>query len=290
MHARDHLRDDHVGADIALLAVNADERCVAAAMLARRPAIGAFALHRLADGMLLIRQARSDGPPANQLPDWLAAGADPFGALQRLPLNGLPVAEEQLALGAPDGRLTAYSGPRCPPWSGVRQRAEMLCLTRRAVSPATAQAAVDAYAETPGSCADRLLQALLAAQYVEGNRRRMRSAALLLINGDGRTVDLRVDDHAEPLDELQRLLQVHRFHYAAGPQDALPLTPELTAELQRLLSAGGYLRSDINGVYDAPTFAALERWLQDEQLEQRFQPDAAIDRQVLDYLRRRRWR
>jgi uncharacterized Ntn-hydrolase superfamily protein len=291
MHAFDHSREPSVGADIALLAVNARQHAIAVAILSRQPAIGPYALLVPAPGLLLVRLARAEPAGLAALSAWCTSLADPFSRFEHLAESGLAAADEHLAIAASDGRIAALTGPRCAPWSGISRGDDVICLTRRAVSPATAQAAVSAYAAASGDCSARLLQGLLAAQYVEGNRRRMRSAALLAVGEHGLRIDLRVDEHAAPLEELERLLQIHQFHYsAAGPQDGLPLTPELTVELQRLLYAGGYLRSDINGVYDAPTFAALERWLSDEQLERRFRADAVIDRQVLDFLRRRRWR
>jgi uncharacterized Ntn-hydrolase superfamily protein len=66
---------------------------------------------------------------------------------------------------------------------------------------------------------ERVMTALLAAQAAGGDIRGKQSAALLVVSGDqqlepwnGRLIDLRVDDHGEPLKELQRLLKVHNAY------------------------------------------------------------------------------
>jgi uncharacterized Ntn-hydrolase superfamily protein len=82
-----------------------------------------------------------------------------------------------------------------------------------------------AFAETSGDLADRMLAALDAAQAVGGDIRGRQSAALVVVNPTGtgkpwqdRIFDVRVDDHAEPLVELRRLVAVHRAynHMNAG--------------------------------------------------------------------------
>jgi uncharacterized Ntn-hydrolase superfamily protein len=90
-----------------------------------------------------------------------------------------------------------------------------------AVWPAMAKA----FAETRGDLAERMLAALDAAQKVGGDIRGKQSAALVVVNAAGtgkpwqdRIFDVRVDDHAEPLNELRRLVAVHRAynHMNAG--------------------------------------------------------------------------
>lgn len=76
-----------------------------------------------------------------------------------------------------------------------------------------------AFEETKGHLADRLLAALEAAQAAGGDIRGRQSAALIVVDGEstahsweGRQIDLRVDDHANPIEELKRLLQVSKAY------------------------------------------------------------------------------
>jgi uncharacterized Ntn-hydrolase superfamily protein len=82
-----------------------------------------------------------------------------------------------------------------------------------------------AFEASAGALADRLLAALLAAEGEGGDVRGRQSAALVVAGAEGepwrRTVDLRVDDHAAPLDELRRLLTLQRAYELAGAADEL---------------------------------------------------------------------
>jgi uncharacterized Ntn-hydrolase superfamily protein len=85
--------------------------------------------------------------------------------------------------------------------------------------PTVCAAMTRAYEEAKGDLASRLLVALEAAEREGGDIRGKQSAALLVVSGDagepawgGRIVDLRVEDHAEPLVELRRLLTVARAY------------------------------------------------------------------------------
>jgi uncharacterized Ntn-hydrolase superfamily protein len=85
--------------------------------------------------------------------------------------------------------------------------------------PTVCNAMTEAYEAAEGDLASRLLIALEAAQQEGGDIRGKQSAALLVVSGDasepawgGRMVDLRVEDHAEPLVELRRLLTVARAY------------------------------------------------------------------------------
>lgn len=80
-------------------------------------------------------------------------------------------------------------------------------------------AMIAAFARTEGDLATRFLAALDAAEQEGGDRRGKQSAAMLVVRAQptgkpwlDRVVDLRVEDHAEPIDELKRLLVLHRQH------------------------------------------------------------------------------
>ena len=90
---------------------------------------------------------------------------------------------------------------------------------------------------------------------------------------DDIAVDLRVDDHAEPIGELSRLLELNDLYLTASTEDEkVPVTPELEAELERLAQAAG-----------ARDFAA---WVGTENYEMRVAPDGSwIDRRILSIIR-----
>jgi len=163
-------------------------------------------------------------------------------------------------------------------------------LTGRHVIEAMARA----YEQARGGLAERLLAALEAGDAAGGDRRGKESAALLVVRknagyggvGD-RWVDLRVDDHPEPVRELRRLLEVHTLYFGeTDPAQLQTLTLDLVREIQEMLKRAGFYRGEIDGIYDAETEKALEDFQGWENLEMRFRRDGKIDGVVLAYLRR----
>jgi uncharacterized Ntn-hydrolase superfamily protein len=115
------------------------------------------------------------------------------------------------------GRPATRTGSKCNPWAGGRTgdqyAAQGNILTGKEVVDAMA-AAFEGSAGRP--LADRLVEALLAGQAAGGDSRGQQSAALLVVRQKGgyaglndRYVDLRVDDHPRPIEELERLLEIH---------------------------------------------------------------------------------
>jgi uncharacterized Ntn-hydrolase superfamily protein len=151
------------------------------------------------------------------------------------------------------------------------------------------------FAASSGTLADRLLAAIAAGQRAGGDRRGQESAALLVVKAEGgysgfndRFVDLRVDDHPAPIDELERLLGIHKLYmFPTLPEDVLPLDESRTRELQTLLQRAGYRQEAPSGTYDEDTRRALWNLSGTENLEGRWREGAEIDRVVLEYLRER---
>jgi len=148
---------------------------------------------------------------------------------------------------------------------------------------------VDALAETFESTrglplARRLLDCLAAAQAAGGDSRGQQSASLLVVERDGGyaglsdiAVDLRVDDHARPIEELERIHGLHVRLFGKTPREAwYPVDDALAAELRERLAALGY---------DGETAAAFDRWAGVENLEERVDGMEAIDPVVLEALR-----
>jgi len=146
--------------------------------------------------------------------DLLAAGADPAEALaELLHLDGQRDVR-QVAFLAADGRTAAHTGRACVSDCGHVSRHGVSAQGNMLASPAVWHAAADTFEQAGGPLAERLLAALDAAEEAGGDFRGREAAALLVVSGDPaeapwrRVVDLRVDDHAEPLHELRRLYRI----------------------------------------------------------------------------------
>jgi uncharacterized Ntn-hydrolase superfamily protein len=152
----------------------------------------------------------------------------------------------QVAMIDAQGRVDAYTGKAAVAaaghqvGSGFSAQANMMANDK--VWPAMARA----YETAKGDLADRLLAALDAAQAVGGDMRGKQSAALLVVKGQGtgrpwvgadRVVDLRVDDHPEPLQELRRLLRYQRAYNHANRGDELMVEKRVEDALKEYAAA-----------------------------------------------------
>jgi uncharacterized Ntn-hydrolase superfamily protein len=116
------------------------------------------------------------------------------------------------------GMAAAYTGKSCQEWAGEVIGERFSCQGNILTGPEVVQAMAQAFARTGGQkLAERLIAALEAGQSAGGDRRGQQSAALFVVKERGgfggmtdRYIDLRVDDHPEPIAELRRLLSLHR--------------------------------------------------------------------------------
>jgi uncharacterized Ntn-hydrolase superfamily protein len=185
------------------------------------------------------------------------------------------------------GHAATFTGGSCLEWAGGVAHEGFAAQGNILVSQDTVLALAESFAGSAGRpLAQRLLDALDAAQAAGGDRRGQQSAALLVVERDGGyaglsdvLVDLRVDDHARPLDELRRLYGSHQTLFGTTPADQwLDVDSDLEAELAGRLGRLGY---------DGELASAFAEWAATENLEERVDGLARIDPVVLEELRRR---
>jgi uncharacterized Ntn-hydrolase superfamily protein len=179
------------------------------------------------------------------------------------------------------GGSASFTGPECHAWAGGVTGPGFAAQGNILVSAATVDALAGTFEATAGRpLAERLLECLAAAQAAGGDRRGQQSAALLVVERDGgyaglsdTLVDLRIDDHERPVEELGRLYGIHEALFGRTPRtEWLPVDDELRRELTERLTTLGYSR--------------LEDWAGVENLEERVDGEDAVDPVVLAELRR----
>ncbi|HEX2165288.1 MAG TPA: DUF1028 domain-containing protein [Thermoanaerobaculia bacterium] len=172
----------------------------------------------------------------------LSGGWTPQEALDRLLAADEQRAVRQVAIVDAEGRVAAWTGERCIAAAGHRTgdgySVQANLMERPTVWPAMAAAYETALADPATDFAGALLAALRAAEAEGGDIRGRQSAALLVVRakttGDpwrDRRVDLRVDDHPAPLDELARLLDLHRAYEEMNAGDAAVAEGDFEAAL-----------------------------------------------------------
>jgi uncharacterized Ntn-hydrolase superfamily protein len=224
-------------------------------------------------------------------PDGLALLRDGLSAEEVVArLTGADEGRARRQVGVVDaqGGAASYTGANCMAWAGGRTGAGYAAQGNILVSAETVDALAETFEATAGKpLAVRLLDCLDAAQAAGGDRRGQQSAALLVVEQDGgyaglsdTLVDLRVDDHRQPLVELRRFYRIHDALFGQTPREEwLTVDAELAAELGTRLTALGY---------DAGLAAALPEWAGKENLEERVDGIEQIDPVVLAALREAR--
>lgn len=114
-----------------------------------------------------------------------------------------------------NGEAASYTGPGCLPWAGHKIGPHFACQGNLLTGPEVVDAMVNAYTSATGPLAWRLLAALEAGDRAGGDKRGKQSAAILVVRDKGgpmgandRYIDLRVDDHPDPVPELARILNL----------------------------------------------------------------------------------
>ena len=234
------------------------------------PYVGAIATQSWAnprygpDGLALLRQGLS---------------ADE--AVARLTEADEKRAQRQLGIVDGQGRAASYTGDECNDWAGHRTGPGYAAQGNILVSSATVDGLADTFASNAGHpLAERLLDCLDAAQAAGGDSRGQQSAAILVVGPEQGyaglsdvVVDLRVDDHERPLEELRRLFALHQELFGETPRSRwLTVDDGLRREIADRLAVLGYDR--------------LEDWAGTANLEERFEGEDRVDPVVLDALRR----
>jgi len=221
----------------------------------------------------------------------LEAGHDPTTVVQMLTSSDEHADQRQLGIVDAQGRSATFTGAGCMEWAGGSAGPGFAAQGNILAGPRVVPAMIDGLQKTKGCLADRLIAALRAGQAAGGDRRGKQSAALYVVKPSGgyggfndRHIDLRVDDHPEPIEELARILELHKLYsFKPEPADVLTIDSALGGELCRLLQRAG--RLDARPTFDDVARTALVEFMHAENLEDRVRSDGTIDRQTLDYLR-----
>ena len=233
------------------------------------PEVGAIATQAYANpsygpkGLALLR----DGLSASEVVERLTSEDD--GRDQR-----------QVGVVDAQGTSASWTGTHCPDWAGHRTGPCYAAQGNILVGEETVAALATTFeANLQLPLAQRLLECLAAAQAAGGDRRGQQSASLLVVQKDGGyaapsdiLVDLRVDDHEQPIQELRRISKLHNRLFGLSPrEDWLPLEGELRTEVDERLARLGY--------------DSLDAWAGVENLEERVDGESEVDPVVLDALR-----
>ena len=269
-----------------IVARSADGTALGVAVASKFLGVGAAVPAALADVGAVATQSYANLAYRPQSLALLATGVAATDTVKALVAGDAgPVAHRQVGVVGPAGDGATFTGDSCHPWAGGAAGDGYAIQGNMLAGPEVVADMEKVWLSGGEDFAGTLLAALRAGDQAGGDRRGRQSAALLVVakgRGYGGTsdvwVDLRVDDHPDPVAELARLLEMHTLYFGRpDPATLIPLTGPAAAEVRDLLTrAGQEPGADLD--------EALASWAGIENLEERIVP-GSIDPLVLAQLR-----
>jgi uncharacterized Ntn-hydrolase superfamily protein len=224
----------------------------------------------------------------------LEEGLSASETLQKLLADDARPQVRQVAIVDSKGRTAAHTGKECMEWAGHVTGPGYSCQGNILVSSKVVESMAKTYEETRGDLVEKLLASLSAGQAAGGDRRGQQSAALLVVKEKGgyegfsdRYVDLRVDEHRTPIEELKRIFNIYDITMLSreDPKNLLTIDNRIATELQRALKILGLYNGALTGVFDEATEKALDNFVNINNFENKMHEKGKIWKSVLDYLK-----
>lgn len=281
-----------------IVAYDAQEQAWGVAVASKFPAVGATVPFAKAGVGAVATQAyarMSYGPDGLDL---LAQGKSASETLAILLENDDMRENRQIGVVDANGHAAAHTGTNCHSWAGHKTGDGYCVQGNILVGENVLESMSKAFVTAQGELADRLMVALRAGDTAGGDKRGKQSAAIHVVRPNGgyggdtdRYLDLRVDDHSDPVKRLAELVDMHHLYFRPPlPDDQVAITPDIARELQTMMVKNDFLAGEINGEWDEMCKQAFWILIGNENLEMRWSLEGdtnKIDRIALDYLRER---
>jgi uncharacterized Ntn-hydrolase superfamily protein len=198
----------------------------------------------------------------------------------------------QVGLIDASGNPATFTGKLCYDWAGGVTGTHFAAQGNILVDERTVEAMARVFTETNGTLADRLLSALDAGQEAGGDSRGKQSAAIYIVKEKGgygsfndRYIDLRVDDHPDPIKELIRIYQLQQLYFAPSkPERIAEIEGEIKNDLTQHLVRLSYLSNESPS--NEEIINALTAYIHTENFEMREQSSGFIDLEVLEFMKK----
>ncbi|PLS17903.1 fimbrial assembly protein FimA [Bacillus sp. M6-12] len=200
----------------------------------------------------------------------------------------------QVGLVDANGKSATFTGKECYSWAGGVAGEYFAAQGNILVDENTVKKMAETFLVTKGTLAERLLAALLAGQAAGGDSRGQQSAALTVVKERGgyggfndRYIDLRVEDHPEPIKELQRIFNLQQLYFSPSkPENIARIEGDVRETVVEALTRLKYLED--SAADDRGLAKALTAYIHTENFEEREQKDGYIDLEVLEFMKNQR--
>jgi uncharacterized Ntn-hydrolase superfamily protein len=267
-----------------LVACDLDARQWGVVVASKFLAVGAVVPWARAEVGAVATQASANVSYGQRGLELLGAGASAEETLDRLTRDDPGRPDRQIGVVDVAGGSATFTGPECFDWAGGRAGRGYAAQGNLLAGAAVVDALAHTFEGTEGPLVERLLASLAAGDAAGGDRRGRQSAAVIVRQEDGGygggtdiLIDLRVDDHPDPVTELQRLYAIQDLLFGRTPDEQLIPLEQVQAELCELLARVGQA---------GPVEPGLREWAGMENLEERLY-DGRVDPVVLRTLRER---
>ena len=276
-----------------IVALDARNGDLGIAVQSKFPAVGNTVPWAKAKVGAIATQAQvnvSYGPVGLQL---LESGLSASETMQRLLTSDPHPEVRQVSIVDAKGQVAVHTGKDCMDWAGHISGNGYSCQGNVLVSSKVVESMTHAYESTSGEIIEKLLSALSAGQAAGGDRRGQQSAAILVVRQNGsyggytdRYVDLRVDEHLRPIDELRRIFRIYDMTILSReePANLLIIDSEISEKIQRNLKRLGMYDGPVNGIFDNDTKKALQSFVNTHNFENKMHDDGRIWKSILAYM------
>ena len=282
-------------ATFSIVARDPDTGDLGVAVASKFLAVGAYVPYARAGVGAVASQAYGNTTYGPRALERLAAGGSPAECAAEFAASDADFESRQFGIVAADGASVTHTGSECHAWAGGVAGPDFAAQGNILTGGDVVDAMVTALHSDGLAFPERLVAALAAADAAGGDSRGRQSAALLVV-GEGkgylglsdRWIDVRIDDHPQPMEELARLLSLHRVFFNRPSSTPRELSGDDIRWLQEALRREGYVTQEPSGAWDAATESALESLFGVENLEERWLTGPRMDPVAWDHLRRAR--
>jgi len=223
---------------------------------------------------------------------YLEDGNSPKEVIDKLRAEDDNDQSRQVGIVSANGDSATFTGDDCYDWAGGISGENFACQGNILVGEETVQAMADTFKSETGDLADRLVTALEAGQKAGGDKRGRQSAALLVVKENGsyggyndRYIDLRVDDHETPIQELKRILNIFYLYFGDKEVEKVELTDEVIKEIKKHLKDLNLFLGQIDSENNKEFKSSLETFYHQENFEEREQKEGFLDKDILNYMK-----
>ena len=257
------------------------------------PAVGAIVPWAAAEVGAVASQAWANVSYGPRGLDLMSSGKSAQETLKMLIGDDEKAAHRQVGIVDSKGRAVAHTGDECMEWAGHVVGNGYICQGNILAGEDVVNDMAEAFEGAGGDLIDRLFAALNAGQAAGGDKRGMQSAAILVVRkkggyegGNDRYVDVRVDEHPSPIEELERIFGIYDMTLLCreNPSRLLTIEGDLSIKIQSALVALGHLDEAFPDEFPQAASIALMEFMNINNFENKARDDGTIWQSVLENL------